>query len=141
FDRCKARGLARGQIASSETLAACYASTGDKAINALATRLGKRAARKCRGTSIATAFPGQCAGASASDLFTCVLQQSTCGVCLALNAADGLTQGCHQFSDGVATSYCGDRPARARSIAHEWDEALLSAIRLDTPRPTVHARN
>ena len=34
------------------------------------------------------------------------------------------------------------RPPRAtRSIAHEWDEALLSAIRLDTPGPTVHARN
>lgn len=141
FNRCKARGLARGRIASTETLAACYGSTGDKAVTALATRLGKRAARKCGDTSIATAFPGQCASASASDLFTCVLQQSTCGVCLALNAADGLTQGCHQFTDGVATSYCGDRPARTRSIAHEWDEALLSAIRLDTPRPTVHARN
>lgn len=27
------------------------------------------------------------------------------------------------------------------SVARLWDEQLLSAIRLDTPRPTVHARN
>ena len=27
------------------------------------------------------------------------------------------------------------------SVARQWDEAILSAIRIDTPRPTVHARN
>ncbi len=32
-------------------------------------------------------------------------------------------------------------PAFAGSVAREWDEALLEAIRFDTPRPTVHARN
>ncbi len=31
--------------------------------------------------------------------------------------------------------------ARAESVARLWDEQLLDAIRLDTPRPTVHARN
>jgi hypothetical protein len=141
FNRCKARGLRRGEIASATTLASCYGATTDEPIVALARRSGKRAARKCGGTSIATAFPGQCAGSAASELFGCVEQQSTCGACLALNSADGLGQGCHQFIDGVATAYCGDRPERTHSIAHEWDEALLSAIRLDTPRPTVHARN
>lgn len=29
----------------------------------------------------------------------------------------------------------------AQSIARQWDEAILSAIRIDTPRPPVHARN
>ena len=28
-----------------------------------------------------------------------------------------------------------------QSVARQWDEAALSAIRLDTPRPPVHARN
>lgn len=32
-------------------------------------------------------------------------------------------------------------PAHADSVAREWNEALLDAIRQDTPRPTVHARN
>jgi hypothetical protein len=27
------------------------------------------------------------------------------------------------------------------SVARQWDEAILSAIRIDTPRPPVHARN
>lgn len=31
--------------------------------------------------------------------------------------------------------------ARAQSVARIWDDQLLDAIRLDTPRPTVHARN
>jgi hypothetical protein len=28
-----------------------------------------------------------------------------------------------------------------QSVARQWDEAILSAIRIDTPRPPVHARN
>jgi hypothetical protein len=30
---------------------------------------------------------------------------------------------------------------RAESIARQWNDVLLEAIRIDTPRPTVHARN
>jgi hypothetical protein len=32
-------------------------------------------------------------------------------------------------------------PVDDRSVARQWNEALLSAIRRDTPRPGVHARN
>ncbi|MEE2662544.1 MAG: vanadium-dependent haloperoxidase [Myxococcota bacterium] len=32
-------------------------------------------------------------------------------------------------------------PCKAQSIARQWNEALLSAIRVDFARPTVHARN
>ncbi len=28
-----------------------------------------------------------------------------------------------------------------QSVARKWNEAILSAIRIDTPRPPVHARN
>ncbi|MBA2238447.1 MAG: vanadium-dependent haloperoxidase [Lysobacter sp.] len=36
----------------------------------------------------------------------------------------------------------GRRPdATQQSVAHIWNEQLLAAIRRDTPRPTVHARN
>ena len=31
--------------------------------------------------------------------------------------------------------------APAESVARQWNDALLDAIRVDTPRPTVHARN
>ena len=34
-----------------------------------------------------------------------------------------------------------ERPAHGQSAARAWNEQLLSAIRRDTPRPTVHSRN
>jgi hypothetical protein len=141
FNRCKARGLKKGEIGSADTLAGCYEATDGPPITALSTRLGRQIARKCRTTPIGGAFPGKCAGATADALFACVTEQAACGTCLALDAADGLTKGCHQFTDGVATAYCGDRPSTTQSIARSWDETLLDAIRRDTPRPTVHARN
>ncbi len=36
---------------------------------------------------------------------------------------------------------CTPTADRSHSVARLWDEALLDAIRRDTPRPTVHARN
>jgi hypothetical protein len=46
---------------------------------------------------------------------------------------------------GDAATYTIDGCERAdldgRSVARVWDEALLGAIRRDTPAPTVHARN
>jgi hypothetical protein len=36
---------------------------------------------------------------------------------------------------------CEQRALEGRSVARVWDEALLNAIRRDTPAPTVHARN
>jgi hypothetical protein len=40
-----------------------------------------------------------------------------------------------------AVENCEPRALAGRSVARVWDEALLSAIRRDTPAPTVHARN
>ena len=36
---------------------------------------------------------------------------------------------------------CARKDLRGWSVARVWDEALLGAIRRDTPAPTVHARN
>ena len=36
---------------------------------------------------------------------------------------------------------CVRRDLQGHSVARVWDEALLDAIRRDTPAPTVHARN
>lgn len=35
----------------------------------------------------------------------------------------------------------GAKPAAAESVARTWNEQLLNAIRSDTARPTIHARN
>ena len=62
-------------------------------------------------------------------------------VLVALTAA-----GCSLFSgSSSADSYlvpgCQRADLHGESVARVWDEALLDAIRRDTPAPTVHARN
>src|SRR5262249_52125105 len=101
----------------------------------------KTAAKGCADANLATALPGRCAAASLDGIGACLDGQVGCGACMALVAGDRLATPCHRFENGAATLYCGDRPTTTQTIARQWDEALLSAIRLDTPRPTVHARN
>ena len=43
--------------------------------------------------------------------------------------------------ESYALEDCERRDLEGRSVARVWDEALLDAIRRDTPAPTVHARN
>jgi hypothetical protein len=45
------------------------------------------------------------------------------------------------FAIAALASVTVGSTARAESIAREWNDLLLDAIRVDTPRPTVHARN
>jgi len=44
-------------------------------------------------------------------------------------------------SAAAAKAACVPTADRSHSVARLWDEAILDAIRRDTPRPTVHARN
>ena len=45
------------------------------------------------------------------------------------------------FAACSAVSLLAAAPVGAQSVARLWDEQMLNAIQLDTPRPTVHARN
>ena len=140
FNRCK-QFKARHHKASALTPIALQTCVGvdtgrlsraQKAADALVTR-------KCNGVTLATVAPGECAGAP--DFLGCVSREAYCGACNGLNGADHVGKACHQFSDGVATPYCGDRPVTNQSVARQWDEETLAAIRRDNPRPPVHARN
>ena len=141
FNRCKASGLRKGSITSAADLAACAGAEPKGRVARAIHRAQRRARRRCAHTSVATACPGECSSAALGALFDCVRARVACDVCLAINATDGAGKVCHRFQDGVATAYCGDRPVTTQSVARQWDEELLSAIRVDTPRPTVHARN
>jgi len=141
FIRCKKHGLTRGLISSAGDLAACYAELQGERVVKATTLVERKVSRKCENTDLATAFPGQCSTETGSAFFGCLETQARCGVCTALNGADRLDEPCHTYLDGVATNYCGDVQVTADSVARRWNEALLDAIRLDTPRPTVHARN
>jgi hypothetical protein len=143
FGACTARGLEEGTIRSTAELQSCFGADAKGRIARKRAALQKSANRRCAETPIATAFPGKCAAAEAATLLECLGKQASCGVCMALNRADRTAAACHRFTGGIAegVDYCGDEPVESDSIARQWDEELLNAIRKDTPRPTVHARN
>ena len=62
---------------------------------------------------------------------------------LVIAAVAASATGC--FGSGGSDPYvlkdCQRRDLKGYSVARVWDEALLDAIRRDTPAPTVHARN
>jgi hypothetical protein len=64
-------------------------------------------------------------------------------ISLVIAAVAVSASGC--FGSGGSDSYvlkdCKRRDLEGHSVARVWDEALLDAIRRDTPAPTVHARN
>src|SRR3954470_6559588 len=66
--------------------------------------------------------------------------------CVAVALGALTAAGCSLFgSSSSADSYlvpdCKRPDLHGHSVARMWDEALLDAIRRDTPAPTVHARN
>jgi hypothetical protein len=141
FNACKKSGLQSGDIRGPADLAGCHAAMTGPAVAKVVGKCQGTAAKACAGVDLATALPGRCGGRPLAQLAACLEEQSACGACMALDGADRMTTPCHRFQDGVATLYCGDRPVTNQSIARQWDEQLLDAIRRDTPRPTVHARN
>ena len=141
FVDCAEAGLASRKIDSSAALEACVGSDARGRVARATSRASEELADRCGSGIVAEALPGACGSSDAADLGGCLEPQASCDVCLGLNDAERLSAVCHRFADGVATAYCGDRPADDHSAARAWDEALLAAIRIDLPRPVVHARN
>lgn len=141
FNACSAAGLVDGSIDAAEKLEACIYGDAKGTVARARDQAEGRVRQRCAGVGIAAAFPGDCAAAPLDQLFPCAQQRADCDVCSSLNGADRLSHGCHQFQNGVATTYCGTRPTTTQSVARQWDEEILSAIRIDLPRPPVHAKN
>ncbi|HEX2110214.1 MAG TPA: vanadium-dependent haloperoxidase [Gaiellaceae bacterium] len=61
----------------------------------------------------------------------------------AIAVAAAALAGCSGGSggDGYLRANCAPRDLKGQSVARVWNEAILAAIRRDTPAPTVHARN
>jgi hypothetical protein len=143
FNVCVAKGLEDETIRSTADLQGCFGADAKGRVAGKIAAVQRTASRRCADTPIAEAFPGKCAGVDLENLAECLEKQASCGVCTGLNGADRTAAPCHHYTDGIAAGadYCGDKPAETHSIARQWDEELLNAIRKDTPRPTVHARN
>ncbi|HYC01116.1 MAG TPA: FG-GAP-like repeat-containing protein [Candidatus Limnocylindrales bacterium] len=141
FNKCKADGVRSGSITAGADLAQCRATLSDRRFANAVAAAERRATARCKQDDIAGLLPGRCSASDAEALFDCVVDHVSCGTCLAVSRADRVDTPCHRFVEGVASVYCGDRTVSTKSVARQWNEALLDAIRRDTPRPTVHARN
>lgn len=140
YTRCSRQLLNKKQASSAADLEACVgkqSAATKKTRNQAMIRL----AGKCALVASSVNFPGGCEGVAAEELGNCLAAQAHCNSCEAVNAADHLNASGHQFKDGVATYYCGTRAKQTHSVARQWNEQILDAIRLDNPRPPVHARN
>jgi hypothetical protein len=141
FERCMEAGLAAGTIADGNDLMTCDGADPNGKVARTVNKAAAAIAAQCGGANVAAAFPGACAGETAGSLAECVDARIACDTCRALNGANGTSKACHRFSGGVASFYCGTRPVTSHSVARQWDEEILAAIRIDLPRPPVHARN
>ncbi len=140
FNKCSATGLRRGAIDDPQWLAACVGTETPSTLRR-DQRRGVRLARRCAESDIAAAFPGPCGFVSAAELGACLDERVACDAALAVNAGDNIEgELTHRFEDGVAILYCGERPTQY-SVARQWNEEILDAIRIDFPRPPIHARN
>jgi hypothetical protein len=140
FNACARKGLASGVIDSAAALELC----GAQSLNAGAAcdaKGQKLIDEKCTGIVTADAFPGECSGVPLTELMTCLAPRVACDACRNANVANAIDAGCDPYVDGVASPRCSDLPSSGWSAAREWDEALLASIRVDLPRPPVHARN
>jgi hypothetical protein len=140
FGACAKAGLKAGSIVDAATLGKCT----DMEASAVAranSALDKTLSRRCASLDVASAFPGSCAASTAATLGACLDPHTKCRACLLANDAAGFLASCHRYTNGIATPYCGERPATTASVARQWDEAALNAVRIDLPRPPVHSRN
>ncbi len=140
YNRCARKLLNKNLVSSAADFEACVGKE-TPANRKAKKRAISRLAEKCTSVVSAMNFPGACDGVPEDELGNCVAAQAHCNSCEAINAADHLTASGHQFKDGVASYYCGTRTKLTHSVARVWNEQILDAIRLDVPRPTVHARN
>jgi hypothetical protein len=141
FRTCTRRGLTRGTITAAADLQRCVGADVGRRIARARRATERRVRRACGAVALATAAPGDCRSSSARDLVECCAGHVQCRACVTLDAADDLAAACTPFVDGVAMFSCADPPATTVSVARQWDEEALAAIRRDNPRPPVHARN
>jgi hypothetical protein len=142
FNGCVKAGMKGGTIVDAPSLAACRGVDTKGTVGKATAKLAATASARCAGVDLGVALPGECAAETPATVATCIDGRVSCDACRALDAADAITAACpHVFVDGVARTYCGTRPVTTQSVARQWDEDMLNAIRIDFPRPPIHARN
>jgi hypothetical protein len=136
---CLARVL-RSDDPSLVAVRGCVAADPEGRIARVQRQAEKHAVKACRAVSAASLFVGGCAGSTVGDVLTCAGGEARCGACLALDAAGEFGASCRAVGATAKGTICGGT-AFPPSVARTWDDEILAAIRIDLPRPPVHARN
>ncbi|HYB97840.1 MAG TPA: vanadium-dependent haloperoxidase [Candidatus Limnocylindrales bacterium] len=139
--RCVDKGLQSAQFLNGIAQSTCLDTDPQGKIAKAVAKAQSSISAACAGTAVADAAPGDCAGVALSALAACIDQRASCAQCEGLGVADDVEGLCDLYDDAAVNGSCFFPAPPAESVAHVWDETLLEAIRRDTPRPTVHARN
>ena len=138
---CLRSRLGGADILDGVALATCYNDDPRGKMSSAVVKVQKTLTSACASITVSDAAAGNCSSSPLSTLGACVARESSCAICESLGEADGVDPLCDAYDDGVVNGTCSFPAAPNWSVARVWDEALLEAIRRDTPRPTVHARN
>lgn len=139
FRSCLASALHGKTEPTAAALSACVSSDPHGRLAREQSKIERLAMRACRNVDLATAFDAGCRGDAAGTIVGCVAAEARCGTCLALDRAGELSASCAAADGFPAGALC--HRIEPPSVARQWDETMLSAIRIDLPRPPVHARN
>ena len=139
YRRCTARLLRTRVAPTTDDLRACLDADAAR-LAKMATRAGKRAAQACGSVAPATVVAGACRADTIAGVLACANQEARCCTCLSADRADRLGTTCVGTST-APSSLCAAPITTQQSVARQWDEEILAAIRIDLPRPPVHARN
>ncbi len=132
--------LSRKGDVTQDDLRACFAGDPGGKLEKAKRQAESRAAKACRGVPLGTLFTAGCGGATIGEVLTCAGGEARCGACRALDDAGAIGASCRTVGSTVKGTICGGT-AFPPSVARTWDEEALAAVRIDLPRPPVHARN
>jgi hypothetical protein len=141
YRRCLRDGLREATLLDAIALSTCYDADPRAKLSRAVEKASEKIAAACATTSISSAAPGDCASSGPDDLAECLDRELSCLECEQLGAADDVEGLCDLYDDNSVNGTCMFPARPPFSVARLWDGALLEAIRRDTPRPTVHARN
>lgn len=137
---CVVRVLRTANDPDPAALRACFDADPEGRVARVFGQAEKRMTRACRGSALPALFAPGCRADDPADVLACAGAEARCGACLALDQAGDFGAACRNVHGTAVGTICGGTAFPA-SVARTWDEEILAAIRIDLPRPPVHARN
>ncbi|MFT4570480.1 MAG: hypothetical protein ACI8TX_001739 [Hyphomicrobiaceae bacterium] len=108
--RCVSSGFRDETILSDATLGDCMDALDQVKVAKLVAKGDRDVEKRCTSGDIATLFPGDCSSEAVGDFFPCVAERVSCGVCVTLVTAGGVSVDCDLIDDGLDNDSCAAGP-------------------------------